>query len=339
MHFKNASCYFNRLLEGYVLRPIILGICASFFFAFTFILNRSMELSGGSWIWSASLRYFFTVPLLLVIVLMRKNLVPLLKVMKEQPLQWVWWSTVGFGLFYAPLCLSTAFAPGWLVAGTFQLTLISGSLLAPLFYENIQTKNGMMKIRGKIPFRGLVFSLIILLGVVLMQMEQAGHLSAKKLVFGIIPIIIATFTYPLGNRKMMQVSQGRLDTFQRVLGMTIASLPFWILLSIYGLFTVGVPSVGQAVQSGMAAFFVGVIATVLFFRATDMVNGNMHKLASVEATQSVTVLFALLGELLFLSIPIPSPLSWAGVVMVILGMILHSFASHKIVEKKNFASM
>ena len=37
-------------------RILGLGILSSFFFAFTFILNRSMNLSGGYWIWSASLR-------------------------------------------------------------------------------------------------------------------------------------------------------------------------------------------------------------------------------------------------------------------------------------------
>jgi hypothetical protein len=41
------------------------------------------------------------------------------------------------------------------------------------------------------------------------------------------------------------------------------------------------------------------------------------------------VLFALAGELLFLSLPIPSPLSWFGIFIVIMGMILHSYVSHK----------
>jgi drug/metabolite transporter (DMT)-like permease len=77
------------------------------------------------------------------------------------------------------------------------------------------------------------------------------------------------------------------------------------------------------------ALFSGVIATVLFFMATDLVRGNMQKLASVEATQSMEVLFALAGELLFLALPIPSPLSWFGIFIVIMGMILHSYVSHK----------
>ncbi|WP_033542144.1 DMT family transporter [Planococcus sp. CAU13] len=315
------------------MRPIIIGIFSAFFFAFTFVLNASMEATGGSWIWSASLRYFFMVPFLLCIVLMRKNLRPVLNEMKKQPGKWLLWSFVGFGMFYAPLCFAAAYSPGWLIAGTWQITIISGALLAPIFFTTIHTPGGPRKVRGKIFVRGLLMSLIILLGVALMQMEHAKQLSLENLLFGIVPILIASFAYPLGNRKMMEVCEGRLDAYQRVLGMTIASLPLWFLLSAYGIFTVGMPSGSQAFQSLLVAIFSGVIATVLFFMATDMVRGSMPKLAAVEATQSMEVLFALAGELLFLSILFPSPLSWLGIMIVILGMVLHSYVSSRKVEK------
>ncbi|MGG0188491.1 DMT family transporter [Bacillus rhizoplanae] len=311
------------------MRPIFLGVCAAFFFAFTFVLNRAMELSGGSWIWSASLRYFFMVPLLLLIVISRKNLRPLLKVMKEQPKTWILWSFVGFGLFYASLCFAATYAPGWLTAGTWQITIISGSLLAPLFSETIETADGPIKIRGTIPFKGLAMSLIILFGITLMLIEQANHLSLKNVLLGVLPVIIASFAYPLGNRKMMDVCTGRLDAYQRVLGMTLASLPFWILLSIYGFITVGMPSKEQTIQSSLVAICSGVIATVLFFHATDMVRGNMQKLAAVEATQSMEVLFTVAGELVLLASPFPSALSWCSMFLIMLGMILHSYISQK----------
>lgn len=311
------------------LQPIAIGICAAFFFAFTFVLNASMELSGGSWIWSASLRYIFMVPFLLCIVLIRKNLRQLLNEMRKQPREWVIWSFVGFGLFYAPLCFASAFSPGWLIAGTWQITIISGTLLAPLFFEKINTRNGPIQFRGKIPFKGLIMSLIILVGIILMQIEHAKQLSLETLLLGVFPVLLASFAYPLGNRKMMDVCGGRLDAYQRVLGMTIASLPFWFLLSLYGFYTVGLPSKGQSLQSLVVSICSGVIATVLFFKATDMVRGNMRGLASVEATQSMEVLFALVGELLFLSIPMPSPLSLCGIFIVIVGMILHSYVSKR----------
>ncbi|MCM2532082.1 multidrug resistance efflux transporter family protein [Neobacillus pocheonensis] len=311
------------------MRSIILGIFAAFFFAFTFILNRMMDLAGGSWIWSASLRYFFMMPFLLIIVMGRRNLKPLLSEMKKQPVAWFLWSSIGFGLFYAPLCFSAAYAPGWLIAATWQTTIISGSLLAPFFYESFQTKRGPIQVKRKIPFKGLAMSLIILLGIILMQLEQANHLSILKLFLGVIPVVVASFAYPLGNRKMMEVCGGRLDVFQRVLGMTLASLPFWIVLAIYGLISVGPPSSEQSIQSGLVAISSGVIATILFFQATDLVRGNMQKLAAVEATQSMEVLFALIGELTLLNSPIPSALSWSGMVLVMGGMILHSYVSNK----------
>src|SRR3954451_16867527 len=133
------------------MRPIVIGIFAAFFFAFTFILNRSMDLAGGSWIWSASLRYFFMVPFLSLIVVGRKNLKPLLVELKRRPVAWLFWSTIGFGLFYAPICFSAGYAPGWLIAATWQITIISGSMLAPFFYENVNTEKGSIQMKGKIP--------------------------------------------------------------------------------------------------------------------------------------------------------------------------------------------
>lgn len=316
------------------MRPIILGMFAAFFFAFTFILNRSMDQAGGSWIWSASLRYFFMVPFLLLIVVGRKNLRPLLVAMKKHPGGWLLWSTIGFGLFYAPICFSSAYSPGWLIAATWQVTIISGSLLAPLFYETVMSEKGPIQLKGKIPINGLAMSLIILLGIILMQLEQANHLSIGAISLGIFPVIVATIAYPLGNRKMMDMCEGRLDVYQRVLGMTLASMPFWLGISLYGILTVGPPSIGQTFQSGLVAITSGVIATILFFQATDLVRGNMQKLAAVEATQSMEVLFALIGEVTLLQAPIPNVLSWSGMALVMVGMILHSFASHKRVLPK-----
>jgi drug/metabolite transporter (DMT)-like permease len=320
--------------------PILLGILAAFFFAFTFVLNQSMELSGGSWIWSASLRYIFMLPFLLAIVLARKNIKQLIQEMKKNPGPWFMWSFVGFGLFYAPLTFAAAYSPGWLIAGTWQITIISGALLAPLFYETLQTKNGEIKARAKIPFKGLSMSLIILLGIVLMQIEHTSQIPLKVVLLGVLPVLIASFAYPLGNRKMMDVTQGSLDAYQRVLGMTLASLPFWILLSIYGLFTEGPPTLNQSFQSLLVAISSGVVATVLFFKATDLVRGDMQKLAAVEATQAMEVLFALAGEIVILSIALPSVLSWLGIIIVMAGMALHSYNSHRVKHSqgKNRAS-
>ncbi len=309
------------------MRPILLGVIAAFFFAFTFIFNRAMDLSGGSWIWSASLRYMFMVPFLLIIVLIRGNLRKLIQEMKASPKEWLLWSTIGFGLFYAPLTFAAGYGPGWLIASTFQITIISGSLLAPLFYETVQSSSGQISVKGKIPFRGLSMSLIILVGIAMMQLEHMNGLSLHNVLFCVIPIVVASFAYPLGNRKMMGVCGGRLDTYQRVLGMTLGSMPFWLILAGWELTTGELPSKEQTLQALLVAVSSGVIATVLFFKATDYVKDNMGKLAAVEATQSLEVPYALLGEIVILSAPMPAAASLIGMMLVVAGMVLHSYVS------------
>lgn len=310
---------------GKSLKAIALGILASFFFAVTFVLNRAMDLSGGSWVWSAVLRYVFMVPPLLVIVIAKGNLRPLLMDMRKRPLIWLIWSTVGFGLFYAPLCFAAAYGPAWLVASMWQITIVAGSLLAPFFYTVIQTETGPQKVRLSIPVKGLAISILILIGIALIQLQQVRVLTVKEILFGILPVILASFAYPLGNRKMMAACGPRFDTYQRVLGMTLSSLPFWLVLSFIGIAKVGLPSTNQVIQTIIVAISSGVIATILFFSATDMTNGNLHKLAAVEATQSGEVVFALIGELVILHGQYPSFLSMLGMLLVVLGMTLHSF--------------
>lgn len=303
------------------MKEIAIGIVASLFFAVTFILNHAMEMQGGSWLWSASLRYFFMLPFLLIIVFYRRGFSQLSNEIKAQPTAWLLWSFVGFVLFYAPLTYAAAFGPGWLVSGTWQFTIVAGVLLAPLFMTVISGK----KVRQKIPFVSLLISCVILVGILLIQIPQAQSVSFKSLMLGILPVIVAAFAYPLGNRKMMDVCGGRIDTFQRVLGMTIASMPAWIIMAIYALFTVGLPSTGQLFQSLLVGISSGVIATILFFIATDRVKDHQGKLAAVEATQSTEILFVIIGEVILLGIPFPNSIALAGLGVIIVGMLLHSY--------------
>ena len=94
-----------------------------------------MNTSGGSWIWSASLRYIFMLPILFIIVFSRKEIKPVLKSIKKNLLHWFVWSTVGFGLFYAPLSFASMYGASWMVASTWQITIIAGALMSPLFFK------------------------------------------------------------------------------------------------------------------------------------------------------------------------------------------------------------
>lgn len=300
---------------------IALGLLSALFFAVTFVLNRTMSQEGGHWSWSSSLRFFWMLPLLLLLVYARKNLKPLLAVMKENPKPWILWSTIGFGIFYAPLTFAAAYGPSWLVASTWQITIVAGMILSPLINHK--------SFKNSISIQALLFSLIILFGIAIMLISQAKSVSTNELLLGTIPVLMAAFAYPLGNRKMMQVSGGKLNAIQRALGMTIASLPFWILISLYGISQNEFPTEGQILQTLIVAICSGVIATVLFFMATDKVQKDERALASVEATQSAEVIFALLGEIILLGSNWPDSYSLIGIALVIIGMLLHSFKRDK----------
>lgn len=306
-------------------KAFMLGICASFFFAFTFILNQQMHLSGGSWYWSSSLRYIFMLPMLLIIMISKRQLKEVIIDIRKKPLSWLLWSTIGFGFFYAPLSFASSYGASWLVAGTWQLTIVAGGLMSPLFFKIIKTEKGIVKIRNKIPKKSLLISLLILIGIALMYIEEATDISLLNTMLVIIPVIIAAFSYPLGNRKMMEICDSNINTIQRVFGMTLCSIPFWIIISLLGISNSGLPGKSQLIQSFIVAVFSGIIATILFFKATDIVKDNSHNIAIIESTQAGEVVFTLLGGILIFHDTVPTTLSLIGLIIVVLGMILNSF--------------
>lgn len=303
---------------------IVLGLAASLFFSITFIINRKLSLGGGSWVWNAALRFYWMLPFFAIIVLLRKNLWPLIVELIRNPTQWLIWSTVGFGLFYAPLTYAAAYGPSWLIAGTWQITIIAGLILSPFISSDKKKKARTLA-------SSFIFSGIILSGIVIAQISQAESVSIKTVLSGVLPVVIAAFAYPLGNRKLMQLVNGRLDVYQRIFGMLICSMPFWMLLSLYHLARgQELPEAGQYVQTLIVAITAGVIATALFFSATDKAYGNEQTLAAVEATQSAEVVFALIGEVVLLQTGLPHIYSITGIAFVILGMLLHAFYGQKL---------
>lgn len=298
-----------------------MGVAAALFFAVTFIVNRLMALNSGSWGWSASLRFYWMLPFFLVIVWYRGGLQELFAVVRKNIVYWLVWSTVGFGLFYAPLTYSAYYSPSWLLASTWQFTIIAGMIVAPFIDMN--------KARRQHSYRSSAFfSGVILLGIIIMQVRHAQIFTAEYLFKGIVPVLIAAFAYPLGNRKMMQLTEGKLDVFQRILGMVICSMPFWVILNGYELLVwQGFPNKTQYFQTFIVAVFSGVVATTLFFSATERVRSKDKQLAAVEATQSTEVLFALAGEVFILNSSLPDTYGVAGIVLVLTGMMLPSLKS------------
>lgn len=285
------------------------------FFAVTFILNRSMNLSGGFWVWSAVLRYVFSLPILLVLVGLRGKLKPVWASIRKSPGAWLLWSTVGFGLFYAPLTWASDFGPSWMTVSLWQLTIVAGVFLNPLF--------------GKpIPLRSLGAVAVILLGVVLLQSQEiAAGGGGKEALICVGLIAVAAVTYPLGNRKMMALCGDTLDTTQRVLGMTVCSMPFWLVLGGIGGAVRGLPGPAQTAQALVVAVFSAVIATLLFFQATHLARNDPRQLSLAEGTIAGEIIFTLLGGVLLLHDPLPGAVQWVGIAVILLGMLLNCRAA------------
>lgn len=274
-----------------------------------------MDIGGGFWAWSGVLRFVFMTPLLLFLLRWNGGWRPIAREIRQAPVPWLTWSTVGFGLFYAPVCWAGSYGEGWLVAGLWQVTIVAGTLLFPE--------------RGRFPWKTLLFSGLILVGVGLLQGGHAVQGLGWESAFAGLLVLVGAFSYPLGNRKIMALTQGRLTTVQRVTAMTILSLPFWTVLGVISWVVAGPPQWSQMGQTFLVAIFSGVIATILFFRATDMVRQDPVRLGAVESTQAGEVVFSLLGEIVLLGAAWPNLWSLAGLGLIILGMTVHSWHGRK----------
>lgn len=303
-------------------KALILGIVSSVFFSVTYVLNASMAQSGGSWMWSACLRYLLLFPMLLILTA-KQGWRPVLAELKRAPLRWILWSTVAFGVFYATLAFASAYGPSWMVAGAFQFTMLAGALETPLFRDDKGN-------RQKIPVKLFPAFAVILAGIFLLQIEkiQKDPDLGRALLFA-IPVLISASAFPLGNRKCMDICKGKLTTLQRMLLMTVASMPFWLILAAVATARVGLPSVSQLTQAATVSLFAGLIATLIFFEGTRLVKDHPQRLALVESTQCGEVIFSLLGGILFLRDDMPGLYGWLGLLLIVGGMIVNSLLTIK----------
>jgi drug/metabolite transporter (DMT)-like permease len=299
-------------------RALLLGISASAFFAITFVLNRSMANAGGHWAWTSSLRFHIMVPLLLALLTVRRQWPALGAAWRAAPGAWLTWGTVAFVVFYAPITYAGGLVPAWVIAGSWPVTIVAGLLLAPLIYRDH---------RRFVPRRALAGSSVIVAGVMLLQVEQATSAEFSTALVGLGLVLVSAAAYPLGNRKMMLALEERgvvLDPLVRLTAMTLGSLPAWLLVSAYGYASASWPSSGQLVQAGIIALSSGIIATVLFFAATDLVQRDPVGLAAVEATQAGEAPFALGLEVMILGTAWPGPLGGVGLAVIVLGIIAYA---------------
>ena len=294
---------------------VAISLASALFFTSTYLLNRAIANEGGHWAWSAALRYFCTLPLLLPLMAWQGGTAPVHAALRAHPAAWLKWSAVGFVLFCSCLTFAADSAPAWLVAGSFQLTVIAGMLLAPLLYDDA---------RRRLPKRALGLGALVVAGVFVMQFGHFdGRLPASAWA-GLAAVVVGAFAYPLGNRKLLlhlERSGESLNATQRVYGMTLASQPLWLAVAAWAWWQAGWPAPSQALYAAGVALGSGVIATVLFFQATGMVRDNPTALGATEAMQGAEILFATVLGALLLGEHWPQGWARAGAAMVFVGIV------------------
>lgn len=296
-----------------------IGVISAFFFSSTFVLNRVIALDGGHWYWSASLRYLYMIFFLVLGIFLLKGKVYLISVFREFINNFKFWvisGCIGFGAFYGLLCYAAEFSPGWIIAATWQLTVIASLLVLKIFGRNISTKIW-------------VFILIIFIGVLLTNFSQHSVLDTKNLFLSLAIVSLAAFCYPIGNQLVWEASQGHnllptIDSkvvkngFSKVLLLSLGSCPLWIALFLF--LDTGTPHSNQLFNVAIVAVLSGVIATSLFLYARSQAD-SPGKLAAIDGSQSGEVIFALGGEILLLGAALPNFIGFTGMFLTLFGLL------------------
>jgi len=299
---------------------ILIGLLSGLFFSSTFILNRVMSLEGGHWVWSGCLRYAYMILFLMVLMSLFQGVKALRLMIRLFLRNWKFWiitGSIGFGGFYSLICFSADHAPGWVVAATWQLTIIATLVVLICFGRSF-------------PKKIWVFSFIVFSGVLMVNLSHVEMSIIKELLMGGFPVLIAAFCYPLGNQLVWEAKKGHeylpnIDSplmenpFNKVLLLSFGSLPFWLLLVM--ITRPPLPSKGQLINTALVALFSGVFATSLFLYARNK-SKKATELAAVDATQSSEVIFAMIGEILILNSPLPNNIAIAGIFLVFAGLAL-----------------
>lgn len=299
---------------------ISIGLLSGLFFSTTFILNRMMSLEGGHWLWSASLRYAFMILILTGFISVFKGFDTIKGLIRLFLNHWKFWTltgTIGFGGFYSLICFSADHSPGWVIAATWQLTIIATLVVLVCFGRSF-------------PKKVWFFSIIIFTGVLMVNLSHMKVLSLKELCMGGLPVLIAAFCYPIGNQLVWEAMNGNRflpdinnplleNPFHKVLLLSWGCVPFWLIL--VAIIRPQLPSSGQMFNTALVAIFSGVIATSLFLMARNK-SRTPSELAAVDATQASEVIFALIGEIVILNAPLPNSLAIAGICLVFFGLAL-----------------
>lgn len=171
-----------------------LGLLSALFFSFTFLINRSISLDEGHWFYSAFLRYFFTILFISLLLIFFKGFSYFKKVLNEFFTNIVFWllsGTIGFGIFYSLICFAAEYSPAWIVATSWQVTIIASLIILYFFGK-------------KLSLLTWFFTIIVFLGITIVNISHFELSNIKTLLLGFIPVLIAAFAFPLGNQLVWE---------------------------------------------------------------------------------------------------------------------------------------
>lgn len=303
-------------LRRNALIAVALGLASAFFFTFTYVFNRVASQADGHWAWIACLRYLLTLPMLLPLMRGQHRIGPVVDAVRAHPRAWLKYSAIGFVAFYLFLAYAADSGPAWLIAGSFQFTVVAGMLCAPFIYSDH---------RARIPAAAMVVACVILLGVLLMQWSAANGALGWTGWLALVCVLASAVLYPLGNRLLLlhlEKTQESLTAVQRAFGMTLVAFPMWLGVAVFAYFQSGWPGWHQVWLAAGVALTSGVIATVLFFAATGRVRKQPVALAAAEAMQAAELVFAAAIGAMFLKDVLPAPLAILGGVLVVAGIVM-----------------
>jgi len=311
---------------------IIYGITAAFFFSSTFAINRWLN-EVGHWYWTATLRYiyvFIFLSLILVFCYRWNFYKETIKCFYTFRYFWFFAGGIGFGVFYLLLCFAASYSAGWVLATTWQITI----LMSPLV---------ILLLGSKVPFRGISYLIIMFLGILLVNHEEFLSFSLIDLK-SVIPISIAAFCYPFGNTLCKYASEGKFgkfridkfsvakNVFSQMIMMTLGAAPILIICGIF--VSPPPPTINQLYYTAIIGLFTGVIATALLYIARQQSKNNPFALAAADGTQAGEPPLALFWEHALFNQVLPSITSISGLAFVIIG-ILFFYKSNVTIENSN----
>ena len=164
---------------------------------------------------------------------------------------------------------------------------------------------------------------------------MSWHLS--HIVYGVIPVVIAAFAFPMGNQLLNFAKHGNHswiphidspmlhDAPTCVLLMTMGSMPFWVLLLLW--VAPPPPLKNQLINTFIVAVSSGIIATSIFYKARNS-SKSPYVISGVDATQSGGIVFSLVGEILLLNGALPQLTGVVGIVLIVAGIIGYSLKKY-----------